>query len=92
MFSNIFTKLVSLFKIKFMEAITIEIINPKAKQLIKNLVDLKLISISKTAKRSNNFESLLTKLRVNFNSAPSMDEIAKEVEIVRANRYARKAL
>ena len=73
-----------------MEAITIEIINPKAKQLINDLADLKLIAINKTIKKSNDFKSLLTRLRSNYDSAPSLEEITKEVETVRAERYARK--
>ena len=73
-----------------MEAITIEIINPKAKQLIKDLADLKLIAINKTIKKSNDFKSILTRLRSNYDSAPSLEEITKEVETVRAERYARK--
>ena len=58
-----------------MEAITIEILNPKAKQLIKDLADMKLINISKSNNRIADFKKILTKLRSNSDSIPSLDEI-----------------
>ena len=73
-----------------MEAITIEIINPKAKQLIMDLADMKLINISKSTTKSSDFKKILSKLRSNSDSIPSLDEITKEVEAVRAKRYANK--
>jgi len=75
-----------------MEAITIEIINPKAKQLIKDLADMKLINISKSTSSTNSdLKKILTKLRSNSESIPNLDEITQEVESVRAKRYANKA-
>lgn len=75
-----------------MESITIEIINPKAKQLIEDLADLKLINISKsTSKFNGDLKKILAKLRSNSELTPSLDEITKEVESVRAKRYANKA-
>ncbi|MCL6100870.1 MAG: hypothetical protein M1292_00035 [Bacteroidetes bacterium] len=74
-----------------MEAITIEIINPKAKQLIKDLADMKLINISKSTTGITDLKKILSKLRSNAESVPDLDEIAKEVELVRAKRYANKA-
>ena len=73
-----------------MEAITIEIVNPKAKQLIKDLADMKLINISKSTTKISDFKKILSKLRTNSDSIPSLDEITKEVETVRAKRYANK--
>jgi len=73
-----------------MEAITIEIVNPKAKQLIKDLADMKLINISKSTTKISDFKKILSKLRSNSDSIPSLDEITKEVEAVRAKRYANK--
>lgn len=73
-----------------MEAITIEIVNPKAKQLIKDLADMKLINISKSTTKISDFKKILSKLRSNSDSIPSLDEITKEVETVRAKRYANK--
>lgn len=75
-----------------MEAITIEIVNPKAKQLIKDLADMKLINISKSTSSINtDLKKILAKLRSNSESIPTLDEITKEVESVRAKRYANKA-
>ena len=69
-----------------MESLKIEIINPKAKQLLKNLADLKLIRIKKEPAKSD-FSELLNKLREQSDKAPSLDEITKEVEAVRKARY-----
>lgn len=68
-----------------MSTMTIDILNPKAEKLIKDLADLNLISIQKSSK--NNFTHVLRKLRSKAKSAPPLDEIAKEVESVRARRY-----
>jgi trehalose-6-phosphate synthase len=69
-----------------METIRIEILNPKAKSILKGLADLNLISMKKEKKQSE-FMDLLTKLRANSDTAPSLDEITKEVESVRSKRY-----
>ena len=71
-----------------MEALTIEIINPKAKKLLFNLADLNLISISKTSTIDSEFDDLLRKLRSKNDSIPSLNEITEEVEIIRTARYA----
>ncbi len=69
-----------------METIRIEILNPKAKNILKGLADLNLISIKKE-KRQSDFMDLLTDLRSKADSAPSLDEITAEVEAVRRKRY-----
>jgi len=69
-----------------MESLRIEIINPKAKSLIKNLADLDLIRIKKETLR-NELKELLYSLRKNSDEALSLDEIAEEVESVRKARY-----
>ena len=75
-----------------MEAITIEIVNPKARQLIEDLADLKLITISNsTTSINNDLKKILAKLRSNSESTPTLEEISREVESVRAKRYAKKA-
>jgi hypothetical protein len=71
-----------------METLRIEIINPKAKKLLKDLADLNLITIDKMADLRLEFKSLLSKLR--SDSVPSLDEITREVEIVRTSRYEGK--
>jgi hypothetical protein len=74
-----------------METYRIEIINPKAKKLLKDLADLNLITIAKTTDNKEEFRELLSKLRSNADKAPSLEEITKEVESVRSSRYANKA-
>mgnify|MGYP001334086541 CR=1 FL=1 len=69
-----------------METIRIEIINPKAKSLIKSLADMDLIRIRK-GKIKSEFIDLLERLRAKSDNAPSLVEITKEVEAVRESRY-----
>lgn len=71
-----------------MESIRIEILNPKAKILIKNLADMDLIRIKKDKK--SEFSDLLAKLRKHSEEAPSLEEITKEVESVRNARYEKQ--
>jgi hypothetical protein len=74
-----------------METYRVEILNPKAKRLLKNLADLNLISIAKSDDKRKDFKEILLKLRSNAETAPSLEEITKEVESVRVSRYANKA-
>ena len=69
-----------------METIQIDILNPKAKKLLKDLADLNLIKINK-AKTKSDLSSLLKKLRANSDDEISLDEITNEVEQVRKLRY-----
>jgi hypothetical protein len=71
-----------------MEALKIEILNPKALQLIKGMQELKLIKVSDDPVSS--LKAYLKKMRRNAAAAPSLDEITKIVEEVRAKRYAKK--
>jgi hypothetical protein len=68
-----------------MNTMRIDILNPKAAKLLKNLADLNLIAIQDTSK--NGFEGILRKLRAKSKSAPSLEEITNEVEVVRGKRY-----
>lgn len=70
-----------------MDTLSIEILNPKAKKLLQDLADLKLISIKEDSK--DGFAEILAKLRSKSDEAPSLDEITAEVELVRAKRYAK---
>jgi len=70
-----------------MNTITVNILNPKAAKLLKDLADLNLIAIQDTSK--NGFASILKKLRSKAKSAPTLEEITKEVELVRSKRYAK---
>jgi hypothetical protein len=69
-----------------METVRIDILNPKAKSLLEDLADLDLIKIKKDKVKSE-FKELLDKFRSNSDSAPSLDEITAEVELVRKARY-----
>jgi len=70
-----------------MDTIEVDILDPKARKLLKNLAELNLISIRKPS--NDKFLSLVHKIRAKAkNDPPSLDEITKEVEMVRAKRYA----
>ena len=71
-----------------MEALKIEILNPKALQLIKRMQDLKLIKISDEP--ISTLKTYLKMMRRNSSSAPSSEEITNIVEDLRAKRYAKK--
>jgi len=69
--------------------VKVEILNPKAKKLLKDLADLNLISISED--REESFMKVVKRIRANAKKSPiSITEITKEVEKVRASRYAKK--
>ena len=69
-----------------MESLRIEIINPKAKKLIKNLADMDLIKIKKE-NSSSDFKKLFSQIRKNSENAPSLEDISKEVELIRKARH-----
>jgi hypothetical protein len=69
-----------------METIKIDILNPKAKSLLRDLADLNLIRIKKEKIKSE-FKDLLDRLRIDTNDSLSLDEITSEVEAVRKVRY-----
>ena len=68
-----------------MNTMRVDIINPKALRLLKDLADMNLIVIKDSSK--NGFASVLKKLRLKAKTAPTFDEITKEVELVRQKRY-----
>ena len=70
-----------------MNSMRIDILNPKAKRLLKELANLNLIAIQDNSK--NGFATVLKRLRTKAKTAPTTDEITKEVELVRAKRYAK---
>jgi hypothetical protein len=72
-----------------MKTYQIDLLNPKAARLLQDLADLKLISIKETNK--HDFLDIVVKLRKKASSnVPTLEEITKEVEMVRAERYAKK--
>ena len=66
----------------------VEILKPKAEKLLKDLADLKLISISDSSK--DPFMSVVNRLRKKAASnPPTLEDITNEVEMVRTKRYAK---
>jgi hypothetical protein len=72
-----------------METLRIDIVNPKAKKIIKELADLNMITI-RDKDPIKSFQGLINKLRSKA-EVISLDEITKEVELVRAKRHGKKA-
>ena len=68
----------------------VDILNPKADKLLQDLADLKLISLSKPS--NDPFLTVVKRLRKRAAAikTPTLEEITKEVEKVRAKRYANK--
>ena len=72
-----------------METLQVDILNPKARKLLRELAEQKLISIRKPS-----YEGLLKIMNEigeraqNDPDVPTLEEITKEVELVRAQRYA----
>ena len=68
----------------------VDILNPKADRLLKDLADMDLIAIKQAT--SDGFMEVIERLRSKAEQlgSPTMEEITQEVEIVRAERYARR--
>jgi hypothetical protein len=71
-----------------MDSLRIELLHPKASQLLDDLEDLNLIAIKREKKID--FSKFLKKLRTKSKGKISDDIISKEVESVRVKRYASK--
>ena len=69
-----------------MEALNVQIINPKAKSVLLNMEEMNLIRIEVKPKLSE----ILVKLRRNEVEVPTLEEITKEVESVRQKQYEAK--
>ncbi len=69
-----------------METLKIQILNPKAKSILKGLAELNLISIKKEVK-TEDFTSLLDKIRKKYETVPDLNALAEEVEQVRKKRH-----
>lgn len=71
-----------------MQAYLVDILNPKAVKLLQDLADLNIISTKETS--ADNFLKAINRLRSKAaGNPPSLKEITKEVEAVRAKRYAK---
>lgn len=67
----------------------IDILNPKAGKLLKDLAEMKLISITEMSS-SDPFLTVVNRIRKKASlKPPTLAEITKEVEAVRAKRYAK---
>ncbi len=68
----------------------VDILNPKADRLLKDLADMNLIAIKQTD--TDAFMTVIERLRAKAEQlgTPTLEEITQEVETVRAERYARK--
>jgi len=72
-----------------METFQIEILNPKAKNILKDLEALKIISIKNKLDSKKKLIELSDKMKSKKNGSMSIDEIVKEVKSVRKSRYAK---
>jgi len=70
-----------------MNTIQVNILNPKADIILKDMEKQNLIAIQKPSKST--LQSVLNNLRSKAKTAPSLKEITKEVELVRAKRYTK---
>ena len=72
-----------------MTTIQVDILNPKVAKLLEDLAELKLISIRKNS--DDDFLKLINSFRAKArNKPPTLEQITKEVEIVRSKRYAKE--
>ncbi|MGG7664754.1 hypothetical protein [Dyadobacter sp. BHUBP1] len=69
-----------------MATLLIDILDPKAAALLKDLEEVEMISIQNPVE--SGFASVLKKLRSNSDSTPTLEEITAEVESERKKRYA----
>jgi hypothetical protein len=71
-----------------MTSIQVDILNPKAEKILKELADLNLIAIKNP--KADSFLNVVNKIRKKAKRNPiSLQEITKEVELVRQKRYAK---
>lgn len=67
----------------------IDILNPKAGKLLKDLAEMNLISITEM-QSADPFLTVVKRLRKKASlNPPTLEEITKEVETIRAKRYAK---
>jgi hypothetical protein len=69
-----------------MDTISINILNPKVKEILENLESLNLITINRDDKKQ--LKDIITRIRKKSTNL-TIDEIAKEVEAVRSKRYGK---
>lgn len=72
-----------------MESFYVKLKNPKAKNILKGLVNLNMISIQEV-ESTNKFSELLRKFRKNSDSLLSFDKTLNKAEAVREKSYEAK--
>ena len=71
-----------------MTSLRVDILNPKAEKILRELADLKLIAIKDL--KGDKFLKVVNKIRKKAKPSPiSLEEITREVESVREKRYAK---
>lgn len=73
-----------------MDTYQVEIVDPRAKTLLDDLANMNLITFQPLEPKKL-FKTLLNKMRSAGDDTPTLEEITKEVEAVRSDRYARKS-
>ena len=68
-----------------METLTIDLINPKVKTLLMNLMELELINIRNVDTKSK-LQTFFDEIRADCDDESTMDEKVAEVKIVRQER------
>lgn len=68
-----------------METLTINILNPKMESILKEFESLKLISILPNSKEK--FKIVLSKIRSKSDSTITLEEIQKEVDMIRERDF-----
>jgi len=69
-----------------MNVLQIEILNPKAKRLLKDLADMDLIIIRKPA--DDGFLKLVQKFRTKAKKDKTdLEDISREIDVIRAAKY-----
>ncbi|MCL2039502.1 MAG: hypothetical protein FWG85_03630 [Bacteroidetes bacterium] len=70
-----------------METLEVKVLNPQAKELLLNLEALNLITIEE---KEYKLQKFIDSFRNKPDSDITFEEITEEVEIVRAERYAKR--
>ena len=73
-----------------MKTFTLELLDPKAKCLLDEMVRLNLIRLEENEEKDYDFKKLISKLRRIDKLKPSAEEIQKEVIALRKKRYAKQ--
>jgi hypothetical protein len=70
-----------------MKTYQIQLLEPNAESLLRELVKLKLISFQELSTPKQQFAQLLSELRQDEGNLLDLEDITKEVEIIRSKNY-----